>query len=607
MNDIKLLDKNTIDQIAAGEVVERPSSIVKELIENSIDAGADAVSIEIKDGGTSMIRITDNGSGIRADQVRTAFLRHSTSKINNASDLSFIHTLGFRGEALSSVAAVSKTEICTKTSDSLTGIIYKINGGIEESMQEAGLPDGTTMIIRDLFYNTPARLKFLKSAAAEGSYILDVVQRIALSRPDISFKFTSNGTVKLATSGNGSLKDTVYSVFGRDITANLLDVDGEKGYIRVKGFIGKPEIARGNRNYEFFFVNGRFVKDKVIQKSLEDAYAGYQMKGTFPFAIINITMEPELVDVNVHPSKMEIRFHDNEDVYNSLYEILRGRITRRENIPEVSLEKTKNNEDKKNIVSIPEPFETKSRVSFSNRSESGKDEPSFVNTVFNDNMIYGGEKPVRDTQAFFEQISFNAPFISDISRPSHRIIGVIFDTYWLVEYTDKLFIIDQHAAHEKVLYERFMKRIREEKHYSQKITPPEIISLSVRECDTLEKNMDSFRRLGFETEHFGGNEYAISAVPTDLYGINNKVLFVQMLDELIELPSGQGAEIMTDRIATAACKAAVKGGNRLSLAEAERLIDELLDLENPYNCPHGRPTIISMSKYELEKKFKRVI
>ena len=610
MNEIKLLDQNTIDKIPAGEVVDRPASIVKELVENSIDAGANAISIEIRNGGMELIRITDNGSGIRKDQIGLAFLRHSTSKISDASDISFIHTLGFRGEALSSIAAVSKTQLCTKTAQDLTGVIYKISGGKEQSLEDAALPNGTTVIVRDLFCNTPARLKFLKSPQTEAGYITDIVQRIALSRPDVSFKFTSNGAVRLATSGNGSLKDAIYAVFGRDITANLLQVDDQDETLAVSGFIGKPQIARGNRSFEFFFVNGRYVGDRIIQKALEEAYTGYQMKGTFPFAVLNITIEPELIDVNVHPSKMEIRFFDSESVFRSIYDIIRKRIIRRESIPSVSLnvhdqpEETaaeKHETIQEKPVYIPEPFETVKR------NETAQ------YPVFREETQYGSEKErilPKDNalqEEYVQQSWEEIPFVSETARKAHRIVGELFDTYWIVEYAQQMYIIDQHAAHEKVLYERILKRLQEEKHYSQKLFPAVILTLSYKEEETLKRCAEQLRALGFESEHFGGSEYALSAVPADLYTMDHKLLFTEMLDDLADVSSGTEPRILTERIASAACKAAVKGGNVLSVQEASALIDELLTLDNPYNCPHGRPTIVSMSKYELEKKFKRII
>lgn len=624
MNDIRLLEKSTIDKIAAGEVVDRPASIVKELVENSIDAGASSISVEIKDGGISLIRITDNGSGIPKEQVALAFLRHSTSKIRDAKDLSFIHTLGFRGEALSSIAAVSNTQLCTKTADELTGTIYKISGGMEESLQDAGLPNGTTLIVKDLFFNTPARLKFLKSAQTEAGYITDVMNRICLSHPEISFKYTVNGAVRLSTPGNGSLKDVIYSIFGRDLTSSLLDVEERDEILGVSGFIGKPEVSRGNRSFEFFFVNGRFIKDKIIQKALEEAYTGYQMKGTFPFAVLEMQMEPELVDVNVHPSKMEVRFFNNEAVFHSVYELLRRRITQRESIPLVSIgkkEKETVSGSKEQKPYVPEPFE---QVRQPAREEQQRNTSEDLAPAAG----FGGRDTISQSSGIYEtamekhrkeaasvgtaeetpyHVQTILPFIDQDSRPKHKVLGCVFDTYWIVELDEYMYLIDQHAAHEKVLYERFLKKMQQGEHYSQKIMPSVILSLTSSEEAILKENVQAFRTAGFEVEHFGGSEYALSGVPADLYSVDPKLLFLEMLDDLQELSSGKGPEIMTDRIATAACKAAVKGGSKLSLSEANTLIDELLSLDNPYNCPHGRPTIVKMSRYELEKKFKRII
>lgn len=607
MNRIQLLDKQTIDKIAAGEVIDRPSSIVKELVENSMDAGATAISIEIQDGGKQLIRVTDNGSGIPKDQTAIAFARHSTSKIRMADDLSFIHSFGFRGEALSSIAAVSRTELCTKTRDSLTGTIYRVEGGEEVSITEAGLPDGTTVIVRDLFYNTPARLKFLKSSPTEAGYIQDLVQRLALSHPEISFKYSSNGTVKISTSGNGSLEDVIYSLFGRDISRNMLDLSSENENISIQGFLGKPEIARGNRGFEFYFVNGRYVKDRIIQQALEEAYIGYQMKGTYPFAVLLITMEPELVDVNVHPSKLEVRFYNEQTVFQILYDSIRRRIARREDIFAQELVKEPAVTPEKTVKPyVPEPFEAKYL-----QKEIRKEEPEAETPQLQEEIRY---QPVQEIRTVQESQPEKEPepvqetiFLSEQSRPGHKLIGAVFDTYWIVEYEDKLFIIDQHAAHEKVLYERFIRRLQEDNHFSQQILPAQVLSLSSGDMELLQRYQEVFIRTGFEIEFFGGNEIRIKAVPTDFYSLDCKVLLLDMLEDLKDTSSQAGAQVLRDRVATAACKAAVKGGNRLSYTEANTMIDELLKLDNPYHCPHGRPTIISISRYELEKRFKRNI
>ncbi len=590
MTEIHILDQLTIDKIAAGEVVERPLNVVKELMENAIDANATSLSVEIRDGGTSLIRITDNGAGIDKEQIQKAFYRHSTSKISSADDLSFVTSLGFRGEALSSIAAVSKVELCTKTKDSMTGTIYKISGGKEISMDDAGLPDGTTVIVRDLFYNTPARLKFLKTAQTEAGYIQDMVNKIALSHPEIAIKLTSNGAVRLSTSGNGDLKSAIYAVFGRDITSHLLTVDGVYDTLSVSGFIAAPEIARSNRNYELFFVNGRYVKDPVLSSAVEEAFRGYQMKGTFPFTVLNLKIEPELMDVNVHPAKLEIRFYDNEQIFQAVKDAVSTVLYRRENIPSFTVGPKE--KDVKEIVpvkqSVPEPFED-------NRIRQ--------NSVFSEEIVYPVEK---DEQISFEQTTF-APFISEEAREKHRLIGVIFDTYWIAEYQDSLYIIDQHAAHEKVLYEKFLENINNGVHYSQKLMPSLIVTLTPKEVEVLDRFHEQLSELGFEVSSYGGSEYAISAVPADLYTLDEAELFLSFLEELTMLLPAVSSELLLSRIASAACKAAVKGGNRLTFTEANALIDQLLSLDNPYNCPHGRPTIIQMSKTELERKFKRIL
>lgn len=619
MSEITILDKQTIDKIAAGEVVERPSSVVKELLENSIDSGAEMISVEIRNGGKDLIRVTDNGSGIRKDQIKKALLRHSTSKIKDSSDLSCIKTLGFRGEALSSICAVSRMEILTKTEDAAAGAIYKINGGIEESFSDAGLPDGTTVIVRDLFYNIPARLKFLKSSKTEAGHISEIIEKLALSHPDISFKFISSGQLKLMTSGNGSLMDAIFSVFGRDISSNIIEVSSQHDTVSIDGYIGKPEIARSSRSLENFFINGRYIKDKVISKALEDAYYGYHMKGTFPFSCFNITIDPSLTDVNVHPSKLEIKFFDSERVYKSVYTIISEIISGRENIPEFSVS-----------LPIKEEGAPKSVYDPSAASEEDLSKGSLKNT----GGAISAEKPLKIPEPFehnrieksgilsdisnvyttlgsdekFEQTTLSDnKFISQEAVPKIRIIGQIFGTYWIAEFEDKMYMIDQHAAHEKVLYEKFMAQIAKGEILSQSICPPVIVSLSPLEEVALEEYMPYFEDSGFKAEHFGGSEYALTAVPADLYSsIDPKELFLDMLSELSRSGNAK-SETLLGRVASAACKAAVKGNTPMSFKEAQSLADSLLSLENPYNCPHGRPTMIMMSKYELEKKFKRII
>ncbi|MCI5512421.1 MAG: DNA mismatch repair endonuclease MutL [Oliverpabstia sp.] len=655
---ITVLDQNTIDKIAAGEVVERPASVVKELVENAIDAGASAVTVEVREGGISFIRITDNGSGIEKEQVPLAFLRHATSKIRGVDDLLTISSLGFRGEALSSIAAVSQVELITKTREQLIGIRYVIEGGQEKGMEEIGAPDGTTFLIRNLFYNTPARAKFLKTAATEAGYISSFLEQLALSHPHISFKYMQNGQTKLHTSGNDNLKEVIYQIYGRDITKELIEVhdSDESDTLRIDGFIGKPTVSRGNRNFENYYVNGRYVKSKIIMKAIEDAYHTFMMQHKYPFTSLYLTIRGEDVDINVHPTKMEVRFSRQEYVYQRVYQAVLQALSHRELIPEVTLEEKKpavkppvkpvvNNEnvqpkitERKPAVSAPEPFEYQRRVLEKPKPVIQEDSgpyaaPASVShqppkettprppeTVSQPSVHRepSGEKPAQitepekqpeqKTEQKPEQMNlFDGILLSQEARKYHKIIGQVFDTYWLVQMEDKLYIIDQHAAHEKVLYERIVKEIRQRKVTSQILSPPIIISLNLQEKAKLEQYMDVFTSIGFEIELFGGLDYSIRAVPQNLYGMTGQDFFIEILDHLEESPSEKTLDVLSDRMATMACKAAVKGNQKLSRREAEALIDELLELENPYNCPHGRPTIISMTRYELEKKFKRIV
>ena len=599
MVNIKLLDQETINQIAAGEVIDRPSSIVKELMENAIDAGSSAITVEIKDGGVSFIRITDNGCGIDKDDIHLAFLRHCTSKIESAADLLTINSLGFRGEALSSIAAVSQVELITKTKASLSGLRYVIEGGEEKSLESIGAPDGTTFIIRNLFYNTPARRKFLKTAATEAGYISDIVEKIALSHPEISIRFINGSQSRVHTSGNGKLKDVIYNIYGRDIAANLVEVDYKNDFMHITGFVGKPIISRGNRNFENYFINGRFIKNSMIYRSIEESYKPYMMQHKYPFTTLLIDIDPVLCDVNVHPSKMEIRFRNQDEIYSFMYKSLADALTEKELIPEVVLPQPKVTVIPQ-ITSLPEmsnslpvqkpiqrkvehiePFEKKRMVSL--KEETPKYETRQIN-MFEDKLL------------------------SEEALPLHRIIGQLFDTYWLIEYNNSLYIIDQHAAHEKVLFERTMKSLKNKDVVSQKIVPPIILSLTLKEENLLKEHMNLFTEIGYEIEHFGGNEYAVRAVPDNLFTISKKELLVNMIDTLVEETNGINKnDLILEKIASMSCKAAVKGNMALSHREANELIKELLSLDNPYNCPHGRPTIISMTKYELEKKFKRIV
>ena len=711
MNEIILLSQDTIDKIAAGEVVERPASVVKELVENAVDAGANAVTVEIRDGGTSLVRITDNGCGIPKEQVRIAYMQHATSKIRKVEDLLTSDTLGFRGEALSSIAAVSQVEMITKTAGSLTGVRYVIEGGVEKSLEEIGAPEGTTFLVHNLFYNTPARKKFLKSASSEAGYVSDLLERMALSHPNISFKFISNRDTKLHTSGNCNLKDIIYSIYGRDIAANLVTAEADYGNIRIRGFIGKPVISRGNRNYENYFVNGRYVTSTIIARAIEDAYKAFMMSHRYPFTVLQIEVNTEEVDVNVHPQKLEVRFANQQEIYEKVLQTVKEALLGKELIPEFTIDGPKKAAEEKrpdgrasgsmstgrtgsvsqgstaaNVpdtdkkARYPEPFEKirsqliaeanspyeikypqrdrrsglmkpvtgsivsagddtsqkvpvsentsmPEKVPVSENTSMSEKAPVSENTSMPEKALVPEKAPMPENniqaQALARDIAcrkkeeadrrdvqmelFSDKLLTEESRARHKLIGQVFDTYWIVEFEEKMYIIDQHAAHEKVMYERFMKQYREKRQTSQMITPPVIVTLNLQEETLLKRHLPEFRAVGFEIEPFGGREYAISAVPDNLYGLASRELFLEILDGLSDVSGQASDQIVLEKIASMSCKAAVKGNSHLSTAEADALISELLTLENPYNCPHGRPTIITMTKYEMEKKFKRVL
>lgn len=618
MPNIAILNQETIDKIAAGEVVERPCSVVKELVENAIDAGSTAITVEIKEGGISFIRITDNGCGIERDQVAVAFYRHSTSKIRSAEDLLTVKSLGFRGEALSSISAVARVELITKTYDELTGTRYVIEGSKELSNEEIGAPDGTTFIVKDLFYNVPARRKFLKTAQTEGSYISDMVEKLALSHPDISFKFINNNQTKLHTSGNGNRKDIIYHIFGREISSSLLEVKHECEYFKVEGFIGKPVITRGNRNYENYFINGRYVKSNILSRAIEEAYKSFLMQHQYPFTVLYFTFFSEL-DVNVHPTKMELRFDNNNEIYVELCDTIYAILSHKEMIPEVPVDSTP---APKKIVHeykepIPEPFE-KRRINEVRAAESRSVYGQSVTSAVKDYSATEPAAKAPETSTAYEPAQvvtgtqqtlgdYDKVFLTESSKKQFSIIGQLFKTYWLIEFEDKLYIIDQHAAHEKVLYEKTMARLANKDFTSQRISPPIVMTLDARESEMLEKYRPQIEQFGYEVEHFGGKEYMISAIPDNLFNIDMKDLFIEMLDDFSNATGRQTPDIITEKVASMSCKAAVKGNDKLTLPEINKLIDELLSLDNPYNCPHGRPTIISMSKYEIEKKFKRIV
>ena len=681
MSKIHVLDSETIDKIAAGEVVERPSSVVKELVENAIDAGATAITVEAKDGGIEFIRVTDNGSGMAREQLRTAFLRHATSKIEDAGDLARISSLGFRGEALSSIAAVSKVELITKTADSITGSRILLEGAREVAFEDVGAPDGTTFLMRNLFYNTPVRRKFLKQPVTEGGYITDLMEHLALSRPDISFKLVLNNQMKFHTSGNGDLREVIYRIYGRDVANALVPIQAENGGIKVEGYLGKPVQVRSNRNFEIYFINGRFIRSNVVSKAIEEGYKEYLMQHKFPVCVLHITMDPERVDVNVHPTKMDVRFSDTMGVVNFLMTAVRDALRGKEMIPEASLStdrelKTAAKEEQKTRESIrtPEPFELNrgshyrvmeemryeaqrpkmqefihnpvwNRVKVSDTSDEMTEniakmqdsgdktqnagilqdvaktsaeedfftETSEIRTPVDsaENSQILSEEPIEPSENETVQAQqmnlFEEKILSVDSRSRFRIIGQVFETYWLIEFEEKLLMIDQHAAHEKVNFERLMKQFHEKAVVSQRLLPPVIVSVTGQEETALKENWNVFTELGFEIEEFGGNEYALRSVPTDLYGCDEKEMFLEVLDGLSDGGNFGSIRVVEEKIASMSCKAAVKGNSKLSYAEAEALIDELLTLENPYNCPHGRPTIITMTKQEMERKFKRIV
>ena len=681
MGKIAVLDQQTIDKIAAGEVVERPASVVKELVENAIDAGATQITVEIKEGGIGYIRITDNGSGMEKDDIPVAFLRHSTSKIRSADDLLGVSSLGFRGEALSSISAVAMVELITKTKENELGSRCCIEGGVQKSLEEIGAPDGTTFIIRNLFYNTPARKKFLKSEMSEASAIHELMTHLAMSHPEVGFKVLIGGQMRIQTSGNGNLKDVIYHLYGRDVAMRLIEVDREEGPLHVRGFLGKPEISRGNRNYENYFVNGRYVKSKIIAKGIEDGYKTFMMQHRYPFVCLDIHMDGKMLDVNVHPTKMELRFSNQNLVYDLLERMTKDALSGRELIPEVTLD-----EPKKQVVMPEKAPQQVPPVQTLREPESTYQvqKPAAIPTASVERTIPSYQKPEqkvplekiwttpepqkepvkpqdKNLEYFMEQMRkrveerykvpeapaaaeqtetietaqstvpeqsatvqetpveekppqkpeqldlFDGKLLSKEAAVHHVIIGQLFDTYWLVQFGEKLYIIDQHAAHEKVLYERLMKDLRNRTFQSQMLSPPIILNLSMQEEELFLKYRSCFTEMGFEIEEFGEKAYAVRAVPANLPGVARREILMELLDSLSDITGSGNSESLMDKVASMSCKAAVKGNHQMSAMEAKALIDELLSLENPYNCPHGRPTIISMSKYELEKKFKRIV
>lgn len=716
---IKVLDQNTINKIAAGEVIEKPSSVIKELVENSIDSGATAVTVEVKGGGLSFLRVTDNGEGIKKDEVKLAFLRHATSKLVTVEDLLSISSLGFRGEALASIAAVAQVEMITKTADDVTGLRYQIHGGKEISSEEIGAPGGTTIIVRNLFYNTPARKKFMKTDATETSYIYDLMCRICMSHPEISFKFIANGTDKLFTSGNGKLRDIIYHIYGRDITSNLLEINAENDYMKISGYIARPCISRGNRSFEGYYVNHRYIKSAVLTKAIEDAFRTFVMIHKFPFTEINFQVRPDLLDVNVHPTKMELKFANSQDIYSFTYNAIRETLLFKELIPDVAPGKDPKPETfkQRDVGKAPEAFENKRREAIvraeertvpqsqpeqlrpaepqsqpeqlrsaetqtspqqlcpiepqtssqpvrpvieiidetSSSNNKGSDvidnnkmekpagnyiyadrnndlERAIVQNrnVVNESPAYTAPAPARPSvtaatqdstvsaasdaayieeagKKYVQQDMFQEKFLTKEARAKHRLIGQLFKTYWLIEYDGKFFIMDQHAAHEKVKYEELMENYKNKKIYSQYLMPPAVVTLSAAEIEFLHENMEMFEALGYQIENFGGREFKLNAVPDNLFGLDGRELFIDFIADASSSAKKVTIDTFIHKLSTMACKAAIKGNTEISFKEADALIDQLLKLENPYTCPHGRPTVISMTEAEIEKKFKRIV
>ncbi len=641
MSNITVLDQDTINQIAAGEVIERPSSVVKELLENAIDAGATAITVEIREGGISFIRVTDNGCGIPKSEVEVAFLRHATSKIKSIEDLFLVSSLGFRGEALSSIAAIAQVEVITKVTSSMTGTRYVIEGGEKKTIEEIGAPDGTTFIARNLFFNTPVRRNFLRSPQTEGAHVSEYVEKIALSHPEISIRFIQNNQNKLHTSGNLNVKDMIYSIFGRENAANLLKINCKEGKISVEGYIGKPSIARSNRNYENYFINGRYIKSSLIYKAIEEAYKPFLMQHKYPFTLLHFNIDPALLDVNVHPTKMELRFLESSHLFELIKRALTDALQEKELIPsvELDLKQGKANIEKPISQSKIEPFEKvrsetlflnepvvayqvkpkaqkqkaemesrkNSEVSHEEKADVSLDLEGSAEKKVDISFTLDGDTKKKEEIIGQQMTLFEEKLLDEKTRARHVFVGQLFKTYWLIEFQDNLYIVDQHAAHEKVLYEKLLLQLKNKEHTCQQINPPIIVSLSSKEENLFKKYFTYFTEIGFEVEYFGGREYAFRGVPGNLYSITKKELLLEMIDGLSEDIPIKKTDLILEKLASMACKAAVKGNRKLSEVEANDLIGQLLELENPYACPHGRPTMIAMSKYELEKKFKRIL
>jgi DNA mismatch repair protein MutL len=632
---IKLLDTHTINKIAAGEVVERPASVVKELVENSIDAKASSITVEIKNGGIDLIRVTDNGVGIPSEEVEIAFLRHATSKIETELDLNKVLSLGFRGEALASIAAVSSIELISKTSESLTGKRVEVQGGRVLQSEEIAAPSGTTFIMRHLFMNVPARKEFLKSPSSEGARITDYMYKLALGHPQISFKYIQNNKLLFQTLGNYDLNSAVLKLYGKEISKECVPFVYEEKGIKLTGLLGKPTLTKGNRHFEFFFINGRFIKSPLLQRALESAYKTLVMVGKFPFGIIHLEINPEEVDVNVHPTKLEVRFKQEQLIYDVVYQGIKNSLQEQILMPTI-VKPIKEEKPKpapkeewavQSLFEKPNPQKTFSfeKIQHEMKNQVVKETPtaSFIKLdsdikpdteVINSKATTIQSKPTNNTITQ-EVTSAKQSSQQQVQEPKEKrlqlgldyaIIGQLFQTYWLVSYEEKVLLIDQHAAHERVLYERYMKAFTKGTVQTQMLLVPETISLTPREFNLLEEHQQVLEGLGFRFEHFGENAVLIREVP---YLFNHPIgteELKEMLEKLDVLDLKNAYDLKEDTIITMSCKHAVKAKDKLEKQECMALIKELLELENPYSCPHGRPTILVITEKEIEKLFKRI-
>ena len=654
MKRINLLDENTSNKIAAGEVVERPSSVVKELIENSIDANARNITIEIEEGGEKLIKIIDDGDGIHPEDIKKAFLPHATSKIKNSSDIFSINTLGFRGEALPSIAAVSKVSLKSKIQEEDFGREIIIEGGEILSFNECGINKGTSIEVKDLFFNVPARKKFLKTSSREASLISDIVSRIALANPSISFKLFNNGKKVLNTYGNSNLLDVTRTIYGKNIGENIIYFEHSEDTLTLYGYIGKEVIARGSRNNQSIFVNGRYIKNRTLVVAVENAFKSFSTVNKFPFFILFIEVYPENIDVNIHPSKAEIKFKDErlifKKVFDTVHEALRNEIFKEFEVKKDENTNFKKDEFKEISFDIKDDYEKKERTKvtlpvdlnyertyskdyeniyekeYSNSSSSKYLEETKTNNNVNYNNIDS-----KESNTLNENFTLRENFYKDnvldekISKipkedlsnknsneripkfPPLRIIGQFNKTYILGEYDEVLYMIDQHAAHEKILFEKYFKNIEEGSIIIQPLLVPEIIDLTLDDFSYYEENKEIFKNAGFTLEEFGGNSLALKEVPYFLGKLDAKGLFLNILDNIKELGSGKTSEVKYNKIATMACKAAVKGHDLLSEQEMIKLVEDLRYINDPFHCPHGRPTIIKFTNYDLEKKFRRIV